>query len=50
MNIKTISGIIILMFLIACTPNVQKEEFCNKPYIKIGNECCLDQNDNLIKS
>ena len=21
---------------------------CNEPYIKVGNECCLDQNDNSI--
>lgn len=24
------------------------ETVCNKPYILVGNDCCLDQNDNFI--
>lgn len=35
------SLIILSFFLSGCTT-------CNKPYIKVGNECCLDNNDNSI--
>ena len=38
-----IFGIIILLFVSACNTLV-----CNKPYIQVGNECCLDENDNSI--
>lgn len=35
------SLIILSFFLSGCTT-------CNKPYIKVGNSCCLDNNDNSI--
>ncbi len=33
--------LITFVFITGCTT-------CNKPYIKVGNECCLDNNDNSI--
>jgi len=36
--------IIALFFLISCSQKIE----CNKPYILVGAECCLDQNDNSI--
>lgn len=36
---------LILLIIIACTP---QENVCNKPYIGVGNECCLDINENKI--
>lgn len=42
---KNIIGLIILSFLmVGCTQQIT----CNKPYILVGTECCLDQNDNSI--
>lgn len=37
--------IIVIIFISGC---VQQETTCNKPYILVGNSCCLDQNDNNI--
>ncbi len=33
----------ITVFLVSCIPVT-----CNKPYLKVGTTCCLDQNDNSI--
>jgi hypothetical protein len=33
-----------MFFLISC----QSKITCNKPYILVGNDCCLDMNDNSI--
>lgn len=35
-----------LFFLIGCGQT--QEVICNKPYILVGNDCCLDQNENKI--
>tara|TARA_Y100000031_G_C8222225_1_gene386531 strand:+ start:241 stop:1896 length:1656 start_codon:yes stop_codon:yes gene_type:complete len=50
-----ILSLVILIFLIsAClsaetpTGQVIKEPVCNKPYILVGNDCCLDKDDNSI--
>jgi len=32
------------LFLNACSLSTQ----CEKPYIKVGSECCVDQNDNKV--
>jgi hypothetical protein len=37
---------IILLVLIGCS--TQPTVVCNKPYILVGTECCLDQNDNSV--
>ena len=43
-----ISLLIIFAFLIsACSPQTQ-QPVCNKPYILVGNDCCLDKDDNSI--
>ena len=46
MRKKTILSLLILiLFLLAgCKSNIT----CNKPYILVGTECCLDLNDNSI--
>jgi len=36
-------ALLITLFLVSCAPVT-----CGKPYIKVGNSCCLDQNDNGI--
>ena len=42
-------GILVLvLFVSACTVQKVVKLECNKPYIKVGTECCLDQNDNSI--
>ena len=38
-------GIIAIIFISGCT---QTGAVCNKPYILVGNSCCLDKNDNGI--
>ncbi len=37
-------SLLFVVFLIGC----QKSIVCNKPYIEVGNRCCLDQNSNKI--
>ena len=37
---------LILLFLIGCL--TQPIVVCNKPYILVGTECCLDQNNNSV--
>lgn len=37
--------LVALIFIISCT---QEKVICNKPYIKIGTDCCLDKDDNKI--
>ena len=37
--------LILVLLLSGCT---SKEVVCNKPYILVGTDCCLDQNDNFI--
>jgi hypothetical protein len=36
--------LVLAVFLAGCT----QEVVCDKPYIKVGTECCLDQNENNI--
>ncbi len=44
MKIIIILGLILItLFLVSCT-----QVTCDKPYIKVGTSCCLDQNDNNI--
>ncbi len=43
-----ISSLIILTFLISSCANQPKQPVCNKPYILVGNECCLDKDSNSI--
>ena len=45
-----ISLLIIFAFLVsACSPQVKTQQpVCNKPYILVGNDCCLDKDDNSI--
>src|SRR3989344_1134195 len=38
-----ILGILLTIFLVSCAPPT-----CNKPYITVGNSCCLDKNGNKI--
>lgn len=39
----------IFLILAACSPQqAQQGPTCNKPYILVGTECCLDKNDNAI--
>ena len=38
-----------VVLISGCIEGLQEEEVtCNKPYIKVGNDCCLDMNDNGI--
>lgn len=39
-------GILLVLglFLVSC----QQKTVCNKPYILVGNSCCLDKNDNKV--
>jgi len=37
-------GLLLLLFLLSCTQQV----VCNTPYMQVGLECCLDQDDNSI--
>lgn len=44
-----IIGVLILVLTMGCAAQEEKEEVvCNKPYIRVGTECCLDINENLI--
>ncbi len=45
--------LILIFFLVGCvtqlpTGQVVKQITCNKPYILVGNDCCLDEDDNSI--
>jgi len=41
--------LVILSFLISsCAAQEPKQPTCNKPYILVGNDCCLDKDDNSI--
>ena len=40
--------LISLILISGCFNNNRTDLVCNKPYILVGAECCLDQNDNLI--
>ena len=40
-------GLLAAILLIG-TNYLKKEIVCNKPYILVGTDCCLDQNDNSI--
>jgi len=44
MKYKIIIGLLIILFISGCTQQI----ICNKPYISIGADCCLDQNDDSI--
>ena len=42
-------GILSIVLLSACTTQIEpKQTTCNKPYILVGNNCCLDKDDNSI--
>lgn len=36
--------LIVTLFVVACSPKV----VCNDPYIQVGSDCCLDQNQNKV--
>ncbi len=42
---KIIFLIVVIVLITACTTTPIT---CNKPYLKVGKECCLDTNDNSI--
>ena len=48
MKIILFALIIISIVLVSGVSGCAKETVCNKPYIKVGTECCLDNNDNSI--
>lgn len=49
MESKLLFLLVLIVFLVGCTTGqVTKIPVCNKPYILIGYECCLDKNDNSI--
>ena len=41
----SVTLLVILIFLTGC---FNQEIICNKPYILVGDKCCLDANDNKI--
>lgn len=44
-SIRVLVILVLLVLVSACTgPRV----VCNKPYIRVGTECCLDYNDNKV--
>ncbi len=45
---KKLAFLITLLILILAACSAQKSFLCNKPYMQIGSECCLDANDNKI--
>lgn len=48
-GIAVVAVVILAIFLISnSNNNSQNEITCNSPYIKVGNECCLDENSNNI--
>ena len=43
--------VVVAMLITACSQSTQPAQqgvTCNKPYILVGQNCCLDQNDNRI--
>lgn len=42
-----LSVITVMLFLVSCAP-AQKPIVCDAPYILVGTECCLDENNNAI--
>ena len=46
----TVVAVVVLaiVFISNSNNNSQNEVTCNSPYIKVGNSCCLDQNNNGI--
>jgi len=45
---KTILIGVLIITLLVISGCGQQQITCNKPYILVGTECCLDQNDNSI--
>jgi hypothetical protein len=43
-----IPTILILLFLVGCAAEKAPELVCEKPYIRHGTGCCMDQNENFI--
>lgn len=41
---KIILSVLSLIFFLGCVSG----PVCNKPYIQVGNNCCIDRNDNRI--
>ncbi|ODS40752.1 hypothetical protein BEH94_09450 [Candidatus Altiarchaeales archaeon WOR_SM1_SCG] len=37
-----------ILFVVLMSGCITEDVTCNKPYIKVGKDCCLDQNDNNI--
>ncbi len=37
-----------VVLLSGCTQNQTQQSVCNRPYILVGTECCLDQNGNNV--
>lgn len=40
--------VLVIVFMSNSNNNSQNSVTCNSPYIKVGNSCCLDQNQNNI--
>ena len=47
MTLKFIISLL-LIGVVVMSGCIKEQVTCNKPYIKVGTECCLDQNDNEI--
>jgi hypothetical protein len=47
MRIRLISVFLLLVVFVGCI-NVPSGPVCNKPYILVGEDCCLDTDDNSI--
>ena len=44
-------GVLMIMCIVlmsGCTTEKKEGVVCNPPYILVGNECCLDQNNNRV--
>ena len=46
-------SLLLVLFISGCgtgevVKDIENQVVCNKPYILVGTECCLDQNDNSI--
>ena len=40
--------LILIVFLSGCASQPEKQQTCNKPYVLINNDCCLDRNENSV--
>lgn len=48
MKSKLFILLVLIVFLVGCTTGQVTKQVCNKPYILVDNDCCLDKDDNAI--